>query len=183
MRRRCTGRRRGRSGDHLRRHVYPTFGDRPTARLGAPEVHGWVSRLSETLAPATVRCVYSYVAVMFRAAVEDRLISASRVRGSRCLRSQLLRQGETLGVTVDRIDFRRPTLTVHRQLVVMPGAGQYLARLSTRTIPLPSVVVDALAAHPAEEREIEFRAGSGTQHCRCALLTSRLARRDPGPRR
>lgn len=68
---------RAQAETHLRRHVYPTFGDRPLGTVRRTEVQAWVTRLSETLAPATVRCVYSYLAAVFRAAVEDRLISTT----------------------------------------------------------------------------------------------------------
>jgi integrase len=65
-----------------------------------------------------------------------------------------LRQGEMLGVTVDRIDFLRRTLTVDRQLLSLPNPEPFLApvktKASVRTIPLPQVVVDALAAHMLE---------------------------------
>ena len=64
-----------------------------------------------------------------------------------------LRQSEALGLTVDRIDFLRKTLRVDRQLLAVPGEGPRLAppktRASIRTIPLPQVVVDALAEHLA----------------------------------
>ena len=70
-----------------------------------------------------------------------------------------LRQGEALGLTVDRIDFLRRHLTVDRQLVTMPDRAPYLAppktQASVRVVPLPQVVIDALAAHlatwPADE--------------------------------
>jgi integrase len=62
-----------------------------------------------------------------------------------------MRQGECLGLTVDRIDFLRRTVEVDRQLVTLPGRAPYLAppktAASVRTIPLPQVVVDALAGH------------------------------------
>jgi integrase len=64
-----------------------------------------------------------------------------------------LRQGEVFGLTVDRIDFLRRQLTVDRQLVTMPDGPPYLAppktQASVRVVPLPQVVVDALAAHLA----------------------------------
>jgi integrase len=64
-----------------------------------------------------------------------------------------MRQGECLGLTVDRIDFLRRALTVDRQLVTVPGRDPYLGPpktfASVRTIPLPQVVLDALAAHLA----------------------------------
>lgn len=64
-----------------------------------------------------------------------------------------LRQGEAFGLTLDRVDFLRRTLKVDRQIVLLPGADPYLAPPKTkdshRTIPLPKVVIDALAAHLA----------------------------------
>lgn len=65
-----------------------------------------------------------------------------------------MRQGECFGLTVDRVRFLERTVTVDRQLVTVQGQGSTLAppktRASNRTIPLPQVVVDALAAHLAE---------------------------------
>jgi integrase len=64
-----------------------------------------------------------------------------------------LRQGEAFGLEVEAIDFLRRTLEVRQQLVTMPGLAPYLAHPKTpasyRTVPLPQVVVDALAAHLA----------------------------------
>lgn len=64
-----------------------------------------------------------------------------------------LRQGECFGLTVDRVDFLRRTLKVDRQLVLLPGGppdfGPPKTQASYRTVPLPAVVVDALAAHLA----------------------------------
>ena len=65
-----------------------------------------------------------------------------------------LRQGEAFGLTLDRIDFLRRTLRVDRQLVLMPGDGPFLGPPKTkdshRTIPLPQVVIHALADHLAK---------------------------------
>jgi integrase len=64
-----------------------------------------------------------------------------------------LRQGEALGLEVGAVDFLRRTLEVRQQLVTMPSKPAYLAPPKTpssyRTVPLPQVVVDALAAHLA----------------------------------
>lgn len=64
-----------------------------------------------------------------------------------------MRQGECLGLTVDRVDFLRRTATVDRQLVTVPGREPFLAppktSASVRAIPLPQIVLDALAAHLA----------------------------------
>ena len=65
-----------------------------------------------------------------------------------------LRQGEVFGLTVDRIDFLRRSLTVDRQLVLLVGRppqfGPPKTDSSVRVIPLPKVVVEALTAHLSE---------------------------------
>lgn len=64
-----------------------------------------------------------------------------------------MRQGECFGLTVDRIDFLRRVANVDRQLVTVSGHPPFLAppktAASVRSIPLPIVVIDALAAHLA----------------------------------
>jgi len=65
-----------------------------------------------------------------------------------------LRQGEAFGLTVDRVDFLRRTVTVDRQLVLMPGGpprfGPPKTNSSHRTVPVPQFVTETLAAHLAE---------------------------------
>jgi integrase len=62
-----------------------------------------------------------------------------------------MRQGECLGLTVDRLDFLRRVVHVDRQLVTVTGRPSFLTApktaASVRTIPLPQVVLDAVAAH------------------------------------
>jgi len=62
-----------------------------------------------------------------------------------------MRQGELLGLTVDRVDFLRRTLRVDRQLVTLVGQapvfGPTKTAASVRTIPVPSVVLEAITAH------------------------------------
>ena len=75
-----------------------------------------------------------------------------------------LRQGECLGLTVDRLDFLRRVVTVDRQLVTVTGSGPRLGppktTASVRTVPLPHVVVDAmaaqLAAYPVDDGGLVF---------------------------
>ena len=70
-----------------------------------------------------------------------------------------VRQGECFGLTVDRIDMLRREVTIDRQLVSVGGTGTDFGPpktpASVRTIPLPQVVVDALAAHLARTRSGE----------------------------
>lgn len=75
-----------------------------------------------------------------------------------------LRQGEAFGLTVDRVDFLRKTVRVDRQMTTVtgraPAFGPPKTEASYRTVPLPQVVVDELAAHlakfPAEPDGLVF---------------------------
>ncbi len=64
-----------------------------------------------------------------------------------------MRQSELFGLTVDRLDFLRRTVTVDRQVLTVPGRGPAFGppktKASVRSIPLPQVVVDSLAEHLA----------------------------------
>ena len=62
-----------------------------------------------------------------------------------------LRQGETFGLTASSVDFLRRRLTVDRQLVLIAGQGPQFGppktQASYRAVPLPDVVLEALAVH------------------------------------
>jgi integrase len=64
-----------------------------------------------------------------------------------------LRQGECFGLAVDQVDFLRRSIRVGQQLVTVSGKPPYLGppktEASIRTVPLPSVVGETLAAHIA----------------------------------
>ena len=64
-----------------------------------------------------------------------------------------LRPGELFGLARDRIDFLRRSVKVDQQMRRVRGAGVELGPLKTeasyRTVPLPSVVGDTMAAHLA----------------------------------
>jgi integrase len=70
-----------------------------------------------------------------------------------------MRQGECFGLTVDRVDFLRRVVQVDRQLVTVSGRAPFLGPPKTagsvHAIPLPTVVVDALAAYLAAYPPIE----------------------------
>lgn len=180
---------------HLRRHVYPHFGNRRMAAIRPSEVQAWVTRLSAGgLAPSTVQVIHGILAAIFKAAIRDRKLAASPCEGTRLPRKLPrevvpletavverlisavppryralvvlaagtgLRQGECFGVCLNRVDFLRRTLRVDQQLVLLPRREPFLAPPKTaashRSIPLPQVVVEALAEHlrvfPSEHRD------------------------------
>lgn len=65
-----------------------------------------------------------------------------------------LRQGEVLGLTVDRVDFLRRQVRVDRQMVHLPGSeprfGPPKTKASHRAVPLAAVTLELLAAHLAQ---------------------------------
>jgi integrase len=185
----------------LRRHTYPTLGDKPLSAIKPSDVQAWVKRLSEHLAPRSVILAHGVAAGVFKAAMRDRLIASNPCDGTRLPkvpRQQIeplptetvwalveavppryralvilaagtgMRQGEALGLTVDRIDFLRRVLRVDQQLLSVPGREPFLAPKDggvLRTIPLPQVVIDALAAHlaayPPSPAGLAFTTGTG----------------------
>ena len=62
-----------------------------------------------------------------------------------------MRQGECFGLTVDRVDFLRRTITIDRQLVLLHGGppefGPPKTQASVWSVPLPDVVGASLATH------------------------------------
>jgi integrase len=168
----------------LRRHTLPVFGHRPLAAIRTSEVQGWVKRLSDDLAPATVGTVYHYVRAVMKSAVRDRLIAVSpcvdirlprqerpkvvpleveqvdalanavpdRLRAAVLLAAGTgLRQGEVFGLTLSNVNLLRRMVTVEHQLLTPVGEPPLLGPPKTpasyRTVPLPQMVVDVLAAH------------------------------------
>lgn len=169
----------------LRRHAYPTLGDRHLSSILPSDVQAWVKGL-DGLAPATVGVVHGIVSTIMKSAIRDRRIVANPCEGTKLPKKQRvqivpltteqveavrdalprelralvtlaagtgMRQGECFGLTVDRVRFLERTATVDRQLVTVSGKpstfGPPKTDASNRIIPLPQVVVDALAAHLA----------------------------------
>jgi integrase len=71
-----------------------------------------------------------------------------------CVAGTGLRQGEAFGLTAAHVDFLRRTVRVDQQLVTLQRKAPYLAPPKTaashRTIPVPQLVIDALADHLAK---------------------------------
>jgi integrase len=72
-----------------------------------------------------------------------------------------LRSGELLGLTVDRVDFLRRSVSVEQQLVYIDGQVPFMGppktKASRRVVPVPRFALDELAAHlaafpPGEDR-------------------------------
>ncbi|MBV9920959.1 MAG: site-specific integrase, partial [Pseudonocardia sp.] len=91
-----------------------------------------------------------------------------------------LRQGEIFGLSPDDIDFEEQTLEIRRQVKLSHGNQPYLALpkgRKTRSLPLPSVVADALydylATFPPREVTLPWDRPDGRSHTVSLILTSR----------
>lgn len=72
-----------------------------------------------------------------------------------------LRPGEVFGLTTDRVDFLRRQVRVDRQLIGLlpdgkPEFGPPKSAAGYRTVPMPAVVTDVLAAHLGRFRARKF---------------------------
>ncbi|GAA4558968.1 site-specific integrase [Pseudonocardia xishanensis] len=68
---------------NLRRHVYPTFGDRRMSSVLPSGVQARVSRLSRTLSPSTVHVIHGILAGIYKCAMRDRIVHRSPCEGTR----------------------------------------------------------------------------------------------------
>src|SRR3954467_13027709 len=57
----------------LRNHVLPYFENRAIGAITRGDIQEWVNHRSEVMAPASVLVCYSYLAGVFKAAIEDQL--------------------------------------------------------------------------------------------------------------
>lgn len=108
----------------------------PCVKITLPEVH---KKRVEPLATEQVAALIAAMPERYKALV---------VLGA----GTGVRQGEAFGLTVDRIHFLRREVTIDRQLTHLTGGarpdfGPLKTKSSYRTIPLPNVVVEALAQH------------------------------------
>jgi hypothetical protein len=155
-------------------HVLPAFGDRPIGTIRPSEVQAWVRELTSRLAPGTVEVIYRYLAAVFRAAVEDRVIAVSPCRGVKLPKIERIRiQPLTTEEIAARDRRRRRPLPGSRD----PGCRHRLApRRSLRTDRAPSRPVaspagrGAAAHHVAGSRlrtSLHRRLRPVSVRCRC----------------
>lgn len=110
----------------LRRHAYPTFGDRPLASIVPSEVQVWVRRLSDggagrkPLAPATVAVLHSVVSSIMKAAVRDRRIPSNPCEGTRLPKKE---RRQVVPPTTEQVTLLAETVPPELRGLVMFVAG------------------------------------------------------------
>ena len=141
---------------NLRRHVYPTLGDRPIGAIRPSEVQAWVRSLAKVLEPSTVELVYRYVVAIFRAAAADRVISQNPAIGTRLPRAEPRRveplEAEVVQAIIDTVPDR------YRALVVL-AAGTGLRQGECFGLTLDRV--DFLRRQVTVDRQLVLLPGSG----------------------
>ena len=115
-------------------HVLPAFGDRPIGTIRPSEVQAWVRDLTSRLAPGTVEVIYRYLAAVFRAAVEDRVIAVSPCRGVKLPKIERIRiqplTTEEIAALTAAVDDR------YRALVILAaGTGLRQGEVFGLTVP------------------------------------------------
>jgi len=144
---------------NLRRHVYPTLGDRPIGAIRPSEVQAWVRSLAEVLEPSTVELVFRYVVAIFRAAAADRVISQNPAVGTRLPKAEPRRveplEAEVVQAIIEAVPDR------YRALVVL-AAGTGLRQGECFGLTLVSGGLPAPTGHrrPSARAPARVRAGA-----------------------
>jgi integrase len=141
---------------NLRRHVLPAFGHRPVASIRPSEVQAWVKDRAEALAPATVEMIYRYVVAIFRAAVVDRIITASPCVGVRLPRVER-RPIEPL--TMEQVELLVEAVPGRYRALVVLGAGTGVRQGEAFGVTLDRV--DFLRRVLTVDRQLLLLPGSG----------------------
>jgi integrase len=104
-------------------HVLPVIGDRAIAAVKTSEVRGLVGSLSDSMAPSSVEAVYRLTASIFKAAVEDRLITRTPCKGVTLPRPD---GRQVVPLTVDQYRLLESSMTERLRPAVVLAAGSGL---------------------------------------------------------
>jgi integrase len=121
---------------NLRRHVLPTFGDRPLGSIRTSEIQNWVQDRAQVLAPATVVVIYRYLSSIFKAAQTDRMILASPCVGIRLPRSE---RGPVIPLEPEQVQALIEAAPDRYRALVVLGAGTGLRQGEAFGLAVPSV--------------------------------------------
>ncbi|UUO03625.1 N-terminal phage integrase SAM-like domain-containing protein [Mycolicibacterium novocastrense] len=102
----------------LRRHAYPTLGDRPLSSILPSDVQAWVKGLD--LAPATVGVVHGIVSTIMKSAIRDRRIVANPCDGTKLPKVQ---RKQIVPLTTEQVAAVRDALPAELQALVTLAAG------------------------------------------------------------
>ncbi len=78
----------------LRRHAYPTLGDRQLTSILPSDVQAWVKGLE--LAPATVGVIHGIASTIFKSAIRDRRVASNPCDGTKLPKVQRAQSVKTV---------------------------------------------------------------------------------------
>lgn len=138
------------------RHVYPVLGDRPIAGIRPSEVQAFVAGLSTTLAPGSVRTVFSSTRAVFAAAVRDRAIAYDP-----CDRIKLpeVHRERITPLDVEQVDALAEAMPAAYRALVVVVAGTGVRQ--GEAFGIEARDVDFLRKTVSVERQVQPAAGGG----------------------
>ena len=102
----------------LRRHAYPTLGDRRLSSIMPSDIQAWVKGLE--LAPATVGVIHGIVSTVMKAAIRDRRIASNPCDGTKLPKVQ---RKQIVPLTTEQVAAVRDALPPQLQALVTLAAG------------------------------------------------------------
>jgi hypothetical protein len=102
----------------LRRHAYPTLGDRCLASIMPGDIQAWVKGLA--LAPATVGVVHGIVSTVMKTAIRDRRIASNPCDGTKLPKEQ---RKQVVPLVTKQVEAVRAALPPQLQALVNASGG------------------------------------------------------------
>ncbi|MCW2662979.1 MAG: traSA:integrase fusion protein [Mycobacterium sp.] len=102
----------------LRRHAYPTLGDRCLSSIMPSDIQAWVKGLA--LAPATVGVVHGIVSTVMKTAIRDRRIASNPCDGTKLPKVQ---RKQVVPLVTEQVEAVRAVLPPQLQALVTLAAG------------------------------------------------------------
>lgn len=102
----------------LRRHAYPTLGDRALASILPSDVQAWVKSLD--LAPATIGVVHGIVSTIMKSAIRDRRLVGNPCEGTKLPKKQ---RAQIVPLTTGQVSAVRDALPPQLRALVTLAAG------------------------------------------------------------
>ncbi|TQK27897.1 site-specific integrase [Arthrobacter sp. SLBN-53] len=102
----------------LRRHAYPTLGDKPLSSILPSDIQAWIKSLE--LAPATVGVIHGIVSTIMKAAIRDRRIVANPCDGTKLPKVQ---RQQIVPLTTEQVSAVRNALPAELRALVTLAAG------------------------------------------------------------
>ncbi len=102
----------------LRRHAYPTLGDRHLTSILPSDIQAWIKSLE--LAPATVGVVHGIASTIFKSAIRDRRVASNPCDGTKLPKVQ---RPQIVPLTTEQVEAVRAALPAQLQALVTLAAG------------------------------------------------------------